>query len=202
MSDTLMRWTDRGPRLAGATAVTTCVLSLTIGGAAAADCGSLAGKTFGDVTITAATNVSPPSSVVGLDPPTPVAINAAFCRIQGSIKPSSDSNIAFEVWLPPQSAWNGKYEGIGNGGFAGSLIYPPMYWALQAGYAVSATDTGHSGGSLDAPGPSAIRRRSRTSAGGRSMKQRPPPRRSSRPITRSRQPIPISAAARMADAKR
>jgi Tannase and feruloyl esterase len=150
MSDTLMRWTDRGPRLAGATAVTTCVLSLTIGGAAAADCGSLAGKTFGDVTITAATNVSPPSSVVGLDPPTPVAISAPFCRIQGSIKPSSDSNIAFEVWLPPQSAWNGKYEGIGNGGFAGSLIYPPMDWALQAGYAVSATDTGHSGGSLDA----------------------------------------------------
>ena len=71
-------------------------------------------------------------------------MNAPFCRVQGSIKPSSDSDIAFEVWLPPEAAWNGKYEGVGNGGFAGSLIYPAMDWALEAGYAVSGTDTGHS----------------------------------------------------------
>ena len=78
-----------------------------------------------------------------------MAVNAPFCRVQGSIKPSSNSDIGFEVWLPPQGAWNGKYEGIGNGGFAGSLIYP-MDWALEGGYAVSGTATGHSGGSLDA----------------------------------------------------
>jgi hypothetical protein len=76
---------------------TACALSFTAGAAAAAECGALAGKTFGDTTITAATNVSPPSSLVGKDPPTPVAVNAPFCRIQGTIKPSSDSNIAFEV---------------------------------------------------------------------------------------------------------
>ena len=52
--------------------------------------------------------------------------------------------------MPPQAAWNSKYEGVGNGGFAGSLIYPSMDWALEAGYAVSGTNTGHSGGSLDA----------------------------------------------------
>ena len=66
-----------------------------------------------------------------------MAVNAPFCRIQGSLKPSSNSDIAFEVWLPPQASWNGKYEGVGNGGFAGSLIYAPMDWALEAGYAVS-----------------------------------------------------------------
>ena len=54
------------------------------------------------------------------------------------------------MWFPPETAWNGKYEGVGNGGFAGSLIYPAMVWALHAGYAVSGTDTDHSGGSLDA----------------------------------------------------
>ena len=150
MSKAKFGWTERGSRLAGASAVAACGLALTTSAAAAADCGALAGKTFGDATITAATNVSPPSSVVGMDPPTPVAVNASFCRIQGSIKPSSDSNIAFEVWLPPQAAWNSKYEGVGNGGFAGSLIYPSMDWALEAGYAVSGTTTGHSGGSLDA----------------------------------------------------
>ena len=145
MSNAKLGWTDRGSRLAGASAVAACALSLAAGGAAAADCGALAGRTFGDATITAATNVSPPSSLVGMDPPTPVAVNAPFCRIQGSLKPSSDSDIAFEVWLPPQASWNGKYEGVGNGGFAGSLIYAPMDWALEAGYAVSGTDTGHSG---------------------------------------------------------
>ena len=44
--------------------------------------------------------------------------------MQGSIRPTPDSDIGFEVWLPPEGAWNGKYEGIGNGGFAGSLILP------------------------------------------------------------------------------
>ena len=111
----------------------------------------LAGKTFGAAQILAATSVAPPSSLVNIDfPMGPVAIAAPFCRVQGTIKPSADSNINFEVWLPPEGDWNGKYEGVGNGGFAGSLLYPAMAWALQGGYAVSATDTGHSGGSLDA----------------------------------------------------
>jgi feruloyl esterase len=69
--------------------------------------------------------------------------------VQGVIKPSADSEIKFEVWLPPAASWNGKYEGIGNGGFAGSLIYPSINWALTGGYAVSGTDTGHEGGPLD-----------------------------------------------------
>ena len=51
--------------------------------------------------------------------------------------------------MPSRSAWNGKYEGVGNGGFAGSLIYAAMNSASGAGYATSGTDTGHSGGSLE-----------------------------------------------------
>jgi Tannase and feruloyl esterase len=31
------------------------------------------------------------------------------------LKPSVDSDIKFEVWLPPESVWNGKYQGVGNG---------------------------------------------------------------------------------------
>ena len=103
----------------------------------AAECGDLAGKVFGQATIVAATSVSPPSSLLGKDPPTRVAVRAPFCRVQGVIKPSDDSDISFEVWLPPQSAWNGKYGAIGNGGFAGSLILPSMAWRLEEGYAVS-----------------------------------------------------------------
>ncbi len=117
--------------------------------AAAASCESLAGKSFGDATITAATPVAPPFTIAGLDPPAPVTVSEPFCRVQGAIKPSADSDIKFEVWLPTALAWNGKYEGVGNGGFAGSLIYGPMNWGLKAGYAVAGTDTGHAGSSLE-----------------------------------------------------
>ncbi len=73
----------------------------------------------------------------------------AFCRVQGAIHPSTDSNIEFEVWMPA-SGWNGRYLGVGNGGFAGTINYyaaagnaPSMTQALAAGYATSSTDTGH-----------------------------------------------------------
>jgi Tannase and feruloyl esterase len=66
------------------------------------------------------------------------------------IKPTPDSDIRFEVWLPPVEKWNGKLEAVGNGGFAGSLIYPSMKRALDQGYATTATNTGHEGASLDA----------------------------------------------------
>jgi hypothetical protein len=71
-------------------------------------------------------------------------------RVEGTIRPTADSDIRFELWLPPASAWNSKYEGSGNGGFAGSIQYEPMSWALEAGYAVSGTDTGHVGSAVDA----------------------------------------------------
>lgn len=51
----------------------------------------------------------------------------SFCRVTGVIKPSQDSNINFEVWLP-LSGWNGKFQGVGNGGFAGSINYG--HWGM------------------------------------------------------------------------
>src|SRR5438034_4109674 len=70
----------------------------------------------------------------------------AFCRIAATLKPSSDSDIKVEVWLP-MSNWNGKYQAVGNGGWAGVISYPAMAEALARGYAASSTDTGHVGGS-------------------------------------------------------
>ncbi len=73
----------------------------------------------------------------------------AFCRVVGVITPSSDSIIQFELWMPA-SRWNGKFQGIGNGGFAGSIEYEPMAAAVQRGYATAATDTGHQADGTDA----------------------------------------------------
>ncbi len=73
----------------------------------------------------------------------------AFCRVAGTLAPSADSDIQFEVWLP-SSGWNGKFYGIGNGGFAGSIDYAGLGAAVRRGYAAAATDTGHSGSQVDA----------------------------------------------------
>jgi feruloyl esterase len=70
----------------------------------------------------------------------------AFCRIAATLKPSSDSDIKIEVWLPV-SGWNRKFQAVGNGGWAGSIAYSALGTALRRGYAASSTDTGHNGGS-------------------------------------------------------
>src|SRR5439155_18047336 len=62
--------------------------------------------------------------------------------------PTSDSNIHFEVWIPPAGEWNGKFQGVGNGGFQGSISYGEMAVALRRGYATAGTDTGHTGDDL------------------------------------------------------
>ncbi len=68
----------------------------------------------------------------------------AFCRVEGVTQPTSDSHIEFEVWLP-ESEWNDKYEGAGNGGFGGSINYYRLAEAVNTGYVGSSTDTGHVG---------------------------------------------------------
>jgi feruloyl esterase len=70
----------------------------------------------------------------------------AFCRVAAEIKPSHDSDIKIEVWMPT-SGWNGKLQSTGNGGWSGAIGYAAMAQALARGYATTGTDTGHEGGS-------------------------------------------------------
>ena len=54
-----------------------------------------------------------------------------FCRVTGTLRPSADSDIRFEVWLPEEADWNGRYLGAGNGGFAGSINYGRFWIAVD-----------------------------------------------------------------------
>jgi feruloyl esterase len=72
----------------------------------------------------------------------------AFCRVVGNSKPRPTSNIGFEVWMPV-SGWNHKFEQVGNGGLAGSIVYSGMAIALRQNYAAASTDDGTAG---DIPG--------------------------------------------------
>ena len=68
---------------------------------------------------------------------------SASCRVAATLKPSSDSDITIEVWLP--SSWNGKFMAVGNGAFSGSIPSAAMAAALARRYATASTDTGHTG---------------------------------------------------------
>ena len=79
-------------------------------------------------------------------PPQPIP---QHCRVTMVLKPTPDSNINVELWMPTDN-WNGKLLVVGNGGFAGSIQgYGDMQVALRLGYATAATDTGHS--AVDGP---------------------------------------------------
>ncbi len=112
-----------------------------------AQCTSLANLTLADTTITAAK--ATPSGPFKSDA-LPIEVQVpAFCRVEGRIAPTADSDIRFEVWLP-LSGWSGRMYGAGNGGFAGSLSYVPgLAGAVQRGAVGVSTDTGHSGGAED-----------------------------------------------------
>jgi feruloyl esterase len=70
----------------------------------------------------------------------------AFCRVAATLKPSADSEIKMELWLPA-SGWNGKFEANGNAGWTGSISQGTLAAGLTRGYAASMSDLGHEGGS-------------------------------------------------------
>lgn len=111
--------------------------------AAAQSCEKLADLKLTNTTITSAQPVGPGAFTPPAGSATSYKDLPAFCRVTGVIKPTSDSDIKFEVWMPA-SGWNGKFQGIGNGGFAGTISYYWMAPALLSGYATASTDTGHS----------------------------------------------------------
>jgi feruloyl esterase len=102
-----------------------------------------------DVSIRAATQITPePQWQIEGDALTRSAVKVTqpFCRVQARI----EKEIEFEVWLPASADWNGKHLGVGNGGYSGFINYSALAHGLRRGYASSSTDTGHSGGPMDA----------------------------------------------------
>ena len=137
--------------IAGAAATVIAVLTLP-SPASAATCESLRSLSLPNVTVTQAIVVGPgqfsPQGAGGTVPPDAAKL-PAFCRVAATLTPTRDSDIKIEVWMPGQG-WNGKFLGVGNGGWAGNISYPAMAEGLGRGYAVASTDTGHSGNGGDA----------------------------------------------------
>ena len=114
--------------------------------ASAATCSSLTTLQLPDTTITLAQSYAAGDTVSGTTK-APVGL----CRVAGTVKPGKSSNIHFEVWIPTDGSWNGKYQQIGNGGFAGSISLSNIANAVSRGFATAGTDDGTSGPPSGAP---------------------------------------------------
>lgn len=122
-------------------------------------CGSLTGLSLPDTTIKAA-QVYPAGTPIpeysgGVLNGNTTTAAVPVCRVVGNIQPSTnpagDSNINFEVWLPT-SDWTGRYEQVGNGGFAGSIEYTALKGAAAINNAAISTDDGSSQPAGNPPG--------------------------------------------------
>jgi feruloyl esterase len=133
-----------------------CGAFMPSGWAAGQACEQLAKLALPNTKITSAETVaagafSPPASIAPWLAGDPSFYKGLpeFCRVLTVDKPSADSDIKIEVWLPT-TGWNGKFRGQGNGGFAGEIDYRALGLAVLQGYASAATDTGHAAGGTDA----------------------------------------------------
>ena len=117
-----------------------------------ATCESLSSLSLANTTITMAQTVAAGSFVAparGGGPGQPLTDLPAFCRVQATLRPSTDSDIRMELWLPVGSAWNGKLRGTGNGGLGGGTAVNAGALAngVRRGYATAGNNTGHAGDS-------------------------------------------------------
>jgi feruloyl esterase len=115
------------------------------------NCEALGSAMFNNTTITSAVSVGAGELTLPASPfgPAPdFSKLPGFCRVAGSIHPTADSDIRFEVWLPSEN-WNGRFMQTGNGGAAGSIVLTSLIDPLTRGYAVANTDTGHQAGGGD-----------------------------------------------------
>src|SRR5262245_10762125 len=112
-----------------------------------AACAALTKQTFeGGTTITSATLVDTGS--LATSPRQTLTSLPVFCRVAGVSRPTADSSINFEVWLPSDSS-NATFLSSGEGGYAGTLNYTRsgldggLDELIRRGYASASTDTGH-----------------------------------------------------------
>lgn len=112
-----------------------------VGAHAAYDCASLIAVTSADARMSSASLVAAPSTIGG------AAVSVPMCRVQGVARPSNDSQIKFEVWLPPEvTSWTGRLKVNGTGGYNGAIPYARLAQDIGEGFVTAGSNMGHDGG--------------------------------------------------------
>jgi feruloyl esterase len=130
----------------------TSLAIILLGTTASTPCQGLKSLSLPQAIITAAELVPASSTRRSDSGPAANAVPAtvpSHCRVTMVLTPSADSEIKVELWMPAEK-WNGKFLGVGNGSWAGSIQgYEEMRNALRLGYATAGTDTGHAADSAN-----------------------------------------------------
>jgi feruloyl esterase len=118
---------------------------------AQSSCNELTNLSIPNTSVTAATPVTAGATVTTATSATAtVTAPVDFCRVQITLTPVDGSTIQMEVWLPPPSAWDGRFQGTGNGGFQGTISISELAAAVARGDATANSDQGHVGANADA----------------------------------------------------
>src|SRR5437667_1733302 len=82
----------------------------------------------------------PPVTILSATPSTtPAPASVPYCLVKVLVPQ------AINIWVGLPTNWNGRWQSLGGGGYAGSVSAPTS--AVNDGYAGAMTDTGHTGGS-------------------------------------------------------
>ncbi len=82
----------------------------------------------------------PPVTILSATPAvTPAPASVPYCLVRLLVP------TAINIWVGLPNNWNGRWQSLGGGGYAGSVSAPTE--AVNGGYAGATTDTGHTGGS-------------------------------------------------------
>ena len=82
----------------------------------------------------------PPVTILSAAPATtPAPASIPYCLVKVLVPQ------AINIWVGLPTNWNGRWQSLGGGGYAGSVSAPTS--AVNDGYAGATTDTGHTGGS-------------------------------------------------------
>lgn len=105
----------------------------------AARCSALEGKQLNGATIDGAEIIASGTAL----PPFNLKVKHEFCRVDAHVSPASGSTVKMQIWLPTE--WNGKFAGVGGGGFNGGLGIASVILQRPTSNAFAAvvTDAGH-----------------------------------------------------------
>ena len=93
----------------------------------------LAHVTVGSAATVSGGSFTPPGA-------TPITGLPSFCAAALAQTDSAGNTINIEVWLP--AAWNGRFEGVGGGGYSCGISWSALAGGIQSGYATASTDCG------------------------------------------------------------
>ncbi|MFE1591417.1 tannase/feruloyl esterase family alpha/beta hydrolase [Nocardia sp. NPDC058705] len=116
----------------------------------ASDCSTLESIEFAEFDVVTATVVPTGPRTMTSENGIPIQTELPeLCEVV-AVRTDADANKVTETLWLPTTTWNGRFQGVGGGGYSCGPKYTALEAAVKAGYAAVTTNCGNAGGSGDA----------------------------------------------------